>query len=389
MKIKETAAKIKPEMIEFRRYLHRHPELSFEEVNTSNLVAEELTKLGIDVQRIAKTGIVGTLKGNKPGGTVALRGDMDALPIKEETGLPFTSQKDGVMHACGHDVHTTCLLGAAKILSQLKDEICGTIKFFFQPAEEIAQGAINMINDGALDGVDGIFGMHCSADLQAGTISVDAGSRMTCSDMFTIDVKGQGGHGSAPHQGVDALIAASAIVSNLQTLVSLEFSPLDTVVVHIGKLAAGDRFNIIASNAYMEGTTRCFKREIRKQLPEAIKRIVTNTAAAFRATADVKYISGCPPTLNDERMSAIAKDSIVKLYGEEAVVTLAPTTGAEDFAYYMDKVPGVFALLGICNPELGPCYTLHHSHFHIDEKVIGIGPAVYAQFALDFLAQLQ
>ena len=231
MKIKEIATNIEPELVEFRRYLHQHPELSFKEVNTSNLVAEELTKLGIGVKRIAKTGIVGTLKGNKPGGTVALRGDMDALPIKEETGLPFASQEDGVMHACGHDVHTSCLLGAAKILSQLKDEIYGTVKFFFQPAEEIAQGAINMIKDGALDGVDGIFGMHCSADLKAGTISVDPGSRMTCSDMFTINVKGQGGHGSAPHQGVDALIVASAIVSNLQTLVSREFSPLDTVVM--------------------------------------------------------------------------------------------------------------------------------------------------------------
>jgi amidohydrolase len=387
MQVKELAAKIQPELVELRRYFHQHPEPSWEEVNTANRIAEELAKLGISVERKAKTGVVGTLKGTRPGRTVALRADIDALSIKEETGLPFASQNEGYMHACGHDAHITCLLGAAKILSQLKDEIAGTVKFIFQPAEELAQGAKKLVEEGAMDGVDGIFGLHVWGDLPAGKISVDPGPRMASADMFVITVEGKGGHGSAPHQGVDAVVVASAIVMNLQTIVSREISPLEPVVVSIGKIVAGDRFNIIASKAVLDGTSRCFNPEIRKNLPDIIRRIAENTAATFRAKAKVEYQFGCGATINDEHLTEIAKGSVKKLYGEETLAPMPLLTGSEDFSFYAEKAPATFAFLGICNPEKGTCFPQHHSHYTIDEDALQVGAAVYAQFALDFLAE--
>lgn len=387
MQVKELAARVQPELVELRRYFHQHPEPSFEEVNTGKRIAEELAKLGISVERKAKTGVVGTLKGGKPGRTVALRADIDALSIQEETGLPFASQNEGYMHACGHDAHITCLLGAAKILAQLKDEIPGTVKFIFQPAEEIAHGAKLMVEEGAMEGVDGIFGMHVWGDLPAGKVCVDAGPRMASADMFTITVDGKGGHGSAPHQGVDAVVVAAAIIMNLQTIVSREFNPLEPVVVHVGKVVAGDRFNIIASRAVMEGANRCFNPEIRQKLPEVVRRVAENTAATFRATAKVEYHFGCPPTINDEKLAAIAQEAVKKLYGEEGLAPMSLLTGSEDFPFYQEKAPGAFAFLGVCNPAKGTCWPQHHSHYTIDEDALQVGAAVYAQFALDFLAQ--
>ncbi|MDK2924961.1 MAG: hypothetical protein PWQ41_735 [Bacillota bacterium] len=385
MQVKELAAKIQPELVELRRYFHQHPEPSWEEVNTANRIAEELAKLGISVERKAKTGVVGTLKGTRPGRTVALRADIDALSIKEETGLPFASQNEGYMHACGHDAHITCLLGAAKILSQLKDEIAGTVKFIFQPAEELAQGAKKLVEEGAMDGVDGIFGLHVWGDLPAGKISIDPGPRMASADRFVITIEGKGGHGSAPHQGVDAVVVASALVMNLQTIVSREVDPLDPLVLSVGKIVSGDRFNIIASQAELDGTCRCFNPEIRKKLPDMIRRIAENTAAAFRAKAKVEYYFMCPPTINDESLAQLAKEAVKKLYGEDSLVPMPLVTGSEDFSYYSEKAPAAYAFLGVRNPEKGASYPQHHSRYTIDEDALQVGAAVYAQFALDFL----
>lgn len=386
MKVRELAAKIQPQLVELRRYFHMYPEPSFEEVNTANKIAEELTKLGIPVQRIAKTGVVGTLKGAKPGPTVALRADIDALSIKEETGAEYASKNEGFMHACGHDCHITTLLGAAMILSELKDEIAGTVKFLFQPAEELAQGAKKMVEEGAMEGVDAVFGMHVWGDLPAGRVCVDPGPRMASADMFEITVEGKGGHGSAPHQGVDAVVVASAIVMNLQSIVSRELNPLDPVVVHVGKVVSGDRFNIIASRAFMEGANRTFNPEIRKQLPEIMKRIIDNTAAAFRATAKLEYNWGCPPTINDDNIAEIAQGAVKKLYGEEGLISMPQLTGSEDFPFYTEKAPGAFAFLGVANPEKGISWPQHHACFDVDEDALQVGAAVYAQFALDYLA---
>lgn len=387
MQVKELAAQIQPELVELRRYFHQHPEPSWEEVNTSGRIAEELTKLGIGVERKAKTGVIGTLKGGKPGRTVALRADIDALSIKEETGLPFASQNEGFMHACGHDAHITSLLGAAKILSKLKEEIPGTVKFVFQPAEELAQGAKKLVEEGVMEGVDGIFGLHVWSDLPAGKVCVEPGPRMASADMFTITVEGKGGHGSAPHQGIDAVVAASAVVMNLQTIVSRELNPLDPVVVTIGKLVAGDRFNIIASRAVLDGTSRCFDSEIRKRLPEIIRRVAENTAATFRATAKLDYRFGCPPTINDDKTVAITQSAVKKLYGDEALAPMPLVTGSEDFSFFAEKAPAAFAFLGVNNPEKKANFPQHHACYTIDEDVLQMGAAIYAQFALDFLAQ--
>ena len=387
MDIRAMAASIQPELVAIRRHFHQHPELSMEEVNTANYIVEQLQQLGIDVERKVKTGVVGTLKGKKDGPVVALRADIDALPIKEETGLSFASVNDGIMHACGHDAHTTCLLGAAKILSQIQDEIPGTVKFVFQPGEEQAIGAKLLIEEGVLEGVDAIFGMHVDWTAPAGTVSVDPGPRMASADMFTIHVEGKGAHGSAPHQGVDAAVVAAAIMMNLQTIVSREIDPLESAVISIGKLVSGDRFNILPARAYMEGTCRCFNPAVRENIPDSISRVIENTAATFRATAKLHYQFGCPSTINDEALTALAQNSIKRLYGDEALTTKPPEMGSEDFAFYAEKIPATYAYLGIANSAVGACYPEHHARYTIDESALQVGAATYAQFAVDFLTE--
>jgi len=251
----------------------------------------------------------------------------------------------------------------------------------------VAQGAKALVEEGVLEGVDGIFGLHVWADLPAGKITVDAGPRMASADQFILTVEGKGGHGSAPHQGIDAVVAAAAIVMNLQTIVSRELNPLDPAVVTVGKLVSGDRFNIIASKAVMDGTIRCFDPELRRQLSEMIRRVSENTAAAFRATAKLDYQPACPPTINDANTAAIAQGSVVELFGADALVSHPPVMGSEDFSFYAEKVPAAYAFLGIKNPEKKANFPQHHACYTIDEDTLQIGAAVYAQFALDFLAK--
>ncbi|HKM39739.1 MAG TPA: amidohydrolase [bacterium] len=386
MKVHALAANMQSWLVGLRRYFHMHPEPSFEEVNTSNKVVAELTRLGIPTVRMAKTGVVGSLAGGKPGPTVALRADMDALSIKEKTGLPFASQNVGYMHACGHDCHMTCLLGAAAILAELKDEIAGTVKFFFQPAEELVQGAKAMVAEGAMEGVDAVFGLHVLGDLPVGTVNVVPGPRMASADIFEITVNGKGGHGSAPHQGVDAILVGAAIIMNLQSVVSRELNPLDPVVVHVGKLVAGDRFNIIASQAWLEGANRTFNPDIRKQLPDIMQRVLENTAAAYRATVEMEYTWGCPPLINDADLAKLAQRTVKKLFGAEALVDMPPLTGSEDFPFFAQRAPGAYVFLGVGNKEKGIGWPLHHSQFDVDEDALPIGVAIQAQLALDYLA---
>ncbi|HAQ41169.1 MAG TPA: amidohydrolase, partial [Clostridiales bacterium] len=289
MKVKEISQKYKQYIIDMRREFHMHPEISMHEERTAARITEELTKMGIPCVSIAGTGVIGIIKGGHEGKIIALRGDIDALSVTEKNDVPYKSQNKGIMHACGHDAHASMLLGAAAILNDMKDELNGTVKLLFQPGEEVAQGAKRMIEEGALNGVDEIFGMHVSGNIQAGKIAVGSGPRMASADMFKITVKGKGGHGSTPHLGVDALLAASAIVMNLQSIASREVSPMETVVVSVGKLVAGERFNVIPDEAVMEGTTRCFSYELRDRLPEMIKRIAKSTAETYRAEAELEY----------------------------------------------------------------------------------------------------
>lgn len=385
MNIENLADKYRKFVINLRREFHRFPEESWKEERTSRRIKEELQKIGIEFESAAKNGVVAVLRGKNPGKVVALRADMDAIRVKEATENEITSKNEGIMHACGHDGHMAMLIGAAKILKEIQDEWDGTVKFIFQPAEEVGEGAAKIIEEGFLDDAEGAFGIHLWSDLSCGKVSVEEGARMACADIFKVKVKGKGGHGSLPHQGVDALVAASSIVLNLQTAVSREINPMEPAVVSVGLMRAGTRFNVIANEAILEGTTRCFNKETREKFPEIIERICKNTAEGLRAEAEVEYICATPITVNDKKCSYIAKGAVEKIAGSHAVVLMDKSTGTEDIGRYFEKAPGVLAFVGIRNEEKGAVYPQHHEKYTIDEDALKIGTALYVQYAVDFL----
>jgi amidohydrolase len=385
MEVKDVAKKYKQYVIDLRREFHMYPEASFQEHRTSKRVREELGKMGIPCYLVGETGVVGIIEGAKPGKTVALRGDMDALDLHEENEVEYKSKNENYMHGCGHDGHTAMLLGAAKVLQEMKDQLKGKVKLFFQPAEELALGAKSMLSE--IDDVDNILGMHVWSPIPSGKISVDPGPKMAATDIFKIRVKGKGGHGSAPHQGVDAVVIASAIVMNLQTLVSREINPLESVVVSVGLLKAGSRFNVLAGDGILEGNVRSFNPELRKELPKMIERVAKNTAASYRGEIEMEYFWGTPPTINDEKSAARAAKAVEKILGSQGVIKHEKVTGGEDFAYFLEKVPGVLALIGTGNPAKQTDYPHHHPKFNLDEDVLEYGMALCAQYALDYLSE--
>ncbi|PAB59618.1 M20 family metallopeptidase [Anaeromicrobium sediminis] len=385
MGVKELAKKYKQYAIDLRRDFHMNPEPSMKEIRTSTRVMEELEKMGIDCKKVAGTGVVGIIKGASAGKTIALRADMDALEVTEENEKDYKSKVHGIMHACGHDAHTAGLLTAARILNDMKDQLNGTVKLLFQPGEEVAQGAIKMIEEGVMEDVDGIFGIHVWNDMEVGTISVEAGPRMASAGIFKINIIGKGGHGSMPNQGVDAAVVGSAIVMNLQSLVSREISPLDPAVVSVGIFNAGTRFNVIAGEAYLEGTTRCFSMEVNDAFEEMITRIAGNTAKSYRAKALVDYKQLVIPTINDPEMASIAEGAVKEIRGSDALKTYKQTTGGEDFSFFTQKAPGAFAFVGSKNEKKLEYFPHHHSKFDIDEDALEIAAALYSQFAIDFL----
>lgn len=386
MNVRELSEKYKNETIALRREFHQNPELSWKEISTSKRVEEELKKLGVEVKRVANTGIVGTIKGKEGGKVVALRADMDALPIQEANDdIPYKSKNKGVMHACGHDSHTAMLLVAAKILSELKDHLKGKVKLIFQPAEELIQGARKMLDEGVLDGVDAILGIHIWSQMPTGKVSLEPGPRFAAGDRFKIIVKGKGAHGASPHLGVDAIVAASAIVMNLQTIVSREIDPLEPAVVSLGKITGGFNFNVICNEVVIEGTTRSFNQEIQTRYPEIIKRVIQSTSSSFNAEAELEYTIGSLSCINDPKISNIAKESITKLYGEGIVETFEKIMGGEDFAYFNQKIPGIMVFVGSGNKAKKTNYSHHHEKFNIDEDALPVGTSLYAQFAIDYL----
>lgn len=385
MNVKELANKYKDYVISLRREFHMYPEASWQEFKTSAHIKEELEKLGIPYVPLVKTGLVATIKGSKPGKTVALRADIDALQVNEQNEVDYKSQNEGLMHACGHDNHIAMLLCAGRILNDMKAELAGTVKLIFQPAEEVATGAKRMIAAGALEGVDSIFGMHVWSDVDSGTVAIEPGPRMASADMFKITLTGKGGHGSAPHQGIDAVVAASALVMNLQSAVSRELSPLEPAVLSVGSLHAGTRFNVIASEAVLEGTTRSFNPDIREQFPVILERIAKETAATYRAEASVEYTYGTPPVINELTCSKIAEEAVKKLKGPQALASLGKIMGGEDFAEYMEKIPGAIAFLGVRNPAVGASFPQHHPQYNVDEAALELGAGLYAQVAVDML----
>ena len=390
--IRKMAERVNDYIIDRRRYYHAHPELSGEEKETAQALKQDLEALGIEVKLCTTChGLVGTITGGKAGPgtkTIALRSDIDALPVNEQTGLPFASENPGVMHACGHDSHMAMLLGAAKILTEIREELPGTVKLLFQPAEETASGALAMIAEGALDGVDAIYGAHIWGDFDAPYIDVSEGNRMASCGSFTITVEGSSTHGSSPHLGTDAIVAAAAITMDLQTLVSRNNDPLNPLVVTVGKIDGGQRFNIIANKVVMEGTYRTFSRRTLSTIDKDLERIVTHTAEAFGAKAAVECVNMTTPVINDQAdLNRIARDAVIKLYGEEGLGHLPTMMGSEDFAFFMEKVPGIFGFIGSRDPEQGFVYTNHHEKYSVPEEVLQRGAAMHAQFALDYLTE--
>jgi amidohydrolase len=384
--IKELAEKYDSYIVEKRRYFHQHPELSWEEVNTTDVIEAELKGMGIDTKRCSKTGLTAMIRGKKPGKTIALRADIDALPIQENADVPFRSLYPGKMHACGHDCHAAMLLGAAKILTELHEELEGNVKLVFQPAEEAGNGASYMVKEGAMDGVDAVMGMHIFGVLASRKFNVEAGSRMAAAGSFKITVQGVAAHGSAPQMGIDAIVAASAIVMNLQTFVSRLNNPLSPLVVTVGTIHGGDRFNIIPQHVEMEGTLRTFSLDTAQKAGEILRDYAQRTAAVFGATATVAYEKFTDPVGNDDALlNRIALGAATGLYGADSVVPFEKLTGSEDFCYYLEKVPGFFAFLGCSNPETGAVYPNHSDKFKVDESALHLGSAFYAQFAYDYL----
>ncbi|MBU5269163.1 amidohydrolase [Clostridium sporogenes] len=387
MKTLDLAKKYHNWMVEVRRDFHMHPEASFEEHKTSERIKKELENMGIQVSNVAGTGVVGILKGKEDGKVVALRADIDALSVNEETDLPYSSKVPGMMHACGHDAHASMLLGAAKVLSELKDEIKGTVKFIFQPAEEIANGAKTMIKEGALENpkVDGIFGMHIWSDVKVGQVAIDEGAVMASGDVWELTIKGKSCHGSSPWQGVDAITCAAAVIQGMQTIVSRVNDARDPIVINIGTINAGERFNVVPGKAQITGMNRTFTADTRKKLPGLTEKMIKSICEAYGCEYEFKYDFICSPTTNHEETTKIAKEALAKLIGEENVVSIGKQMGSEDFSEYVEKIPGTIMFLGGRNEEKGCCYSHHSNFFNIDEDALPIGAASYAQFAIDYL----
>lgn len=387
-KVKEEVLALKDEVISLRRDIHMHPEIGFEEKRTSSLVAKYLQELGIEVHTgIAGTGVVGLLKGGTEGKTILLRADMDALPIQEMNDVPYKSRNSGVMHACGHDGHTAILLVAAKVLSRHRNDLKGNVKFVFQPCEEKAGGAIKMIEEGVLENpkVDYAFGLHLWNWLEKGTVNIKEGIFMAEADRFIIRVKGSGGHGAYPHKSIDPVLIASHIVVALQSIVSREIDPLDSVVVTVGKISSGNAFNIIPEVAELVGTVRTLKKEIGKAMPARIERIAKDISQAFRGEAEVEYYFEYPPLINDSNSAKLVKRIATDIVGSENVLEPSISMGGEDMACFLERVPGVFFFLGSMNKEKGFDKPHHSAYFDFDEDVLPIGVEMHTTIVMDML----
>lgn len=392
LNVKKLALEQKDYITEQRHYFHSHPELGTEEYNTTKHIVEELQKMGVETITFNEcTGCVGIIKGAYPGKTVMLRADIDALPIQEgDLSKPYASQTPGVMHACGHDCHTAMLLGAAKILSAHREEIHGTVKLLFQMAEEIGTESRHYVENGSLDDVDAIFGMHIWSLIDAGFANFEDGERMACSDRFTINIYGKAAHGSAPNEGVDAIVAAAAVVMGLQQLVSRKNDPQNTFVLTVGMMNGGKQNNVIADHVELVGTTRVFNKAFRQTLPDLIRNTAKSIAAGYGCDVDSTYFFGPAPLINEHRgLNDIARSAVRKIMGDDALIHMDKLMGAEDFSVYLDKVPGVYGFLGGRNEGKGICCVHHHPAFDVDEDVFPDGAAVYTQFALDYLLENQ
>ncbi len=375
-------------LVETRRDLHAHPELALQEVRTSGIVADRLRRAGLEVRTgLAQTGVVGILKGGRPGRTVMVRADIDALPIQEAGDAPYRSQQPGVMHACGHDGHTAVAVVLAETLAGLKDRLPGTVVFTFQPAEEIVSGALPMIEAGVMDNpkVDAVVGLHLWNDLPAGAVGLRAGPVFAAMDELTITIEGRGGHAGIPHQAADPVVAAAHVISALQTIVSRETPPLDAAVVTIGSIHGGTAFNIIPDRVEMRGTVRTFSKEVREHTMRRIEEIVTGVAASLRTRATVTGRFGCPPVNNDRAITDVVRQVAAGVVGGGHVVEMQPTTGADDMAYFLERAPGCYFVVGSANRARGLDGRHHTAQFDFDEEALVVAAKVLGGATLKLL----
>ncbi len=387
---KSEALAMKDQLVAWRRDLHRHPELGFQEVRTSGIVARHLADLGMEVQTgVGKTGVIGVLDGARPGPALMLRFDMDALPIHEANAADYVSQNAGVMHACGHDAHTAIGMGVAQLLTRQRDQLNGTIKFVFQPGEEGCGGALAMIGDGALEGLrpDIAIGLHVWNELPVGRAGVGVGPIMAAAGIFKIIVQGKGGHAAQPDQTVDAVLVGSAIVNALHSIVARNVEPRRTAVVTVGTFHAGGAFNVIADTAELTGTFRAFEDATYELIMRRIREVAEGTAQALGATVAIDITSLAPATVNDARVAEFVRADAVGVLGAEQVAGEQFTMGSEDMSEFLKRVPGCFFFLGSRNDAKGLNAPHHSPHFDIDEDVLPLGVAILAQSAARYLSE--
>lgn len=388
MNFASRAAQLQDELAANRHYLHQNAELSLKEYGTTDFLCKKLTEIGIPVTRFDDyCGCIGTIEGGHPGRTVLLRADIDALPIDEASGVDYVSVNPGVMHACGHDCHTAMLLGAAKILWEQRENLHGTVKLLFQSGEEVFIGSHYYWDRGYLDDVDAAMGMHVWQTIPAGKMAIQDGYLMASCDNFTLTIRGLSAHGSTPHIGHDAIVAASAVIMNIQSIVGRFANPLEPLVITVGKVRAGKQFNIICDSVVMEGTIRTYDPEIRALAMQAVGDVAAQTAGIYGCTAELKFDEPEFSVCNrDPALNQIARDSAAALFGPDVLATTPRATGSEDFSYIMAKIPSsLFIFLGYYDEEKGCTIPVHNEKFRASDEILPIGAAQYAQFALDYL----
>lgn len=386
MDVKKMAQDVLPEVIHLRRELHRFPEASMQEFRTTERLMQEMETLGLSCHHFEPTGLMADLHGSAPGPLVVLRADIDALSITEKTDVEFASEVEGMMHACGHDTHAAMLFGAARVLSQCRDAFCGTVRFLFQPAEEIGRGARLVLEQGALNQAQMIFGVHVVPMVPPGAVAWSEGVSNAAADTFYIKVIGKACHGAMPETGADATVAAAAVVMALQTAVSRFLSPLEPVVLTIGKLVSGTRFNIVSGEAQMEGTIRYFSQEIREQLPRLMERLAKETAAAYGCQAEIEFVPMVNFLQHAPEAVAIARKAALEITPAPQLVVQMnqKMMASEDFSEYTSYCPAAFVMLGV-----GGEYPSHSDHFFVVEQALATGTAFYAQVALEALQALK
>lgn len=386
MSIAEYARACHDDMVRIRRHLHMYPELSFQERETAALVCAELEKLGVPYVMVGEHGIVAIIEGDHPGGAVALRADMDALPVQEmNENLGYESRRPGVMHACGHDGHTAMLIGAAQVLARARDQIKGKVLLCFQQAEEVGGGTAEILEELRKHPVGSVFGIHLWSQVPSGRVSVQAGPRMAAGDAVVVTVTGQGCHGASAHEGADPIMAACALVQNIAAMMTREINVTSPSVVTFGSIHGGDAGNVIPDRVQLKGTVRATDNAIRHQIHQALHRVAQGTGAVYRCDIEVEIQRGVNACINDPHCSAIASEALAKIAGPDAAIDYPMLMASENFGDLLADYPGVFAFVGSGDAGLGTDFPHHHPRFNIDERQLALGAALHAQYAIDFL----